>query len=69
MCIDYALLMLSKRGFKSGAFIKNEPLKTFLTLGSGISDSIGLENLLWRNALGTWHLPVVFLYGIINIMN
>jgi len=64
ICVDYILLLLSKKELKAKAILNIQPVKTFLTLASGISDSIGLENLLWRNQLNFWHLPVVFLSGI-----
>jgi len=59
ICVDYLLFLLSKK-YKAKNIINLQPVKTFLTLASGISDSISLENLLWRNQLTSWHLPVVF---------
>ncbi len=61
--VDYCLLLLSKKNIKTKQISKIQPLKIFLLLASGISDSISLENLLYRNQLPTWHLPVVFLFG------
>jgi len=68
ICIDYILLLLAKKGYKAKSFTKIQPVKTFLALSSGIADSISLENLLWRNQLSGWHLPVVFLFGKLMII-
>jgi len=66
ICIDYCLLLLAKKGIKAKKIIAIEPLKTFLNVASGISDSISLENMLWSNQLSFWHLPLVFFYIVLD---